>query len=144
MSTEENKAIVRRFVEAFNTGNPDIVDETVATDFVLHDPGLPEDLRGPEGAKQWVNMFHTGFPDIHVTIEDLVAEGDKVAKKYTCRGTHKGEFAGIPPTGNQVAVPGISIYRIAGGKIAELWMSYDSLGTMQQLGVVPPPGQGEE
>jgi steroid delta-isomerase-like uncharacterized protein len=139
MSLEENKALVRRFVEAVNTGNPAIIDEIVATDFVLHDTALPMEIRGIEGAKQWLNMSRTAM-DIHVTILDLVAEGDKVAKHYTLSGTHKGEFGGIPPTGKQFTQElALSIYRFTGGKIAEIWMAYNALPMMQQLGVIPTP-----
>ncbi len=87
-------------------------------------------------------MYRSAFPDLQATVEDQVAEGDKVASRFTFRGTHRGELAGIPPTGNQVEVTGIVISRIEGGKGAEDWSNYDALGMMQQLGVVPPPGQG--
>ena len=140
MSVEENKTLVRHFIEAFNTGNLAIVDEIVATDFVLHDTFLPEEIRGIEGAKQWVNMTRAAFPDIRVTILDLVAEGDKVTKHFTLSGTHKGDFRGIPPTGKQATLElAISIYRFTGGKIAEIWMGYNALLIMQQLGVIPTP-----
>lgn len=140
MSVEENKALVRHFIEAFNTGNLAIVDEIVATDFVLHDTAVPEEIRGIEGVKQWVNLQRTAFSDMRVTILDLVAEGDKVAKHWTFSGTHKGEFGGIPPTGKQVTLElALSIYRFTGGKIAEIWMGYNALLMMQQLGVIPTP-----
>jgi steroid delta-isomerase-like uncharacterized protein len=140
MSVEENKTLVRHFIEAFNTGNLAILDEIVATDFVLHDTAMPEEIRGIEGAKQWLNMQRAAFPDMRVAILDLVAEGDKVAKHWTFSGTHKGDFGGIPPTGKQVTMElALSIYRMAGGKIAEIWMAYNALLMMQQLGVIPTP-----
>ncbi len=86
-------------------------------------------------------MWRAGFPDLHITIEDIIAEGDKVATRATARGTHKGEFMNIPPTGKQVTVTSIAIQQIAGGKVVEVWVNIDHLGMMQQLGAVPPPGE---
>jgi len=138
MSTEQNKALVHRFFEEFNLA---VVDELVVPDYIHHDPGLPPDLqRGREAYKQIVTMFRTGFPDLKVTVEDLVAEGEKVVARWTWRGTNQGEFQGIPPTGKQVTGSGISIHRIAGGKIAEAWVNFDTLGMLQQLGVIPAMG----
>ena len=142
MSTEENKAILRRNVEeAFNKGNLAVADENMATDYVCHAPGGQE-FKGPEGFKQLVTVYCTAFPDIHMTVEDMVAEGDKVAHRLKMRGTHKGELMGIAPTGKQVTATSINISRFAGGKEVEAWTSMDLLGIMQQLGVVPPIGQG--
>ena len=138
MSTEENKAIVRRdWEETWNKGNLDTVDEIFATTYVGHflSPEFPPDL---EGYKQFINSYRTAFPDIHITIEDEIAEGDKVVTRFTSRGTHKGELMGIAPTGEQVTVTGISIFRIAGGKIVEDWTEFDAVGMLQQLGVMPP------
>ncbi len=141
MSTEENKAIVRRGIEEFaNQGNFAAIDELVASDYVFHAPGLPA-LHGHEGFQQMVMMPRTAFPDLHFTIEDLIAEGDKVVTRFTARGTHRGELMGIPPTGKQVSFPGILISHISKGKIVEEWEISDALGMLQQLGVVPPPGQ---
>jgi steroid delta-isomerase-like uncharacterized protein len=142
VSAEENKALVRRsFEEVFNQGNLDAVEEIFAPDFVLHDPTSPEEIRGTEGMRQYVSMYRTAFPDLQQTIEDQIAEGEKVATRLTGRGTHQGELTGIPPTGNQVEAPGIVINRISGGKIAESWANYDALGMMQQIGAVPAPGE---
>lgn len=141
MLTEENKAIVRRWIEDFwNKDSPDSIDELCATNFVLHGapPGVAADF---EGMKRAHAMHHTGFPDMHFTIEDMIAEGDKVATRSTFRGTHEGEWAGIPPTGKQVTIAGIEITRLEGGKYAETWLNMDMLGAMQQLGVVSPPEQ---
>ena len=140
MSTEENKAILRRNCEeAFNKGNLAVADETIAPNYVYHGPGGME-YKGPEGFKQFVTMFRTAFPDFHLTVEDMVAEGDKVAHRLTTRGTHKGELMGIAATGKQVTTTAITISRFAGGKEVEAWSSLDMLGVMQQLGVAPPTG----
>ncbi len=138
MTTEENKAISRRVgEETSNGGDLDLADELYAPDYVLHDPSLPEDLHGPEGLKRYVAMTRAAFPDARVTVEDQVAEGDKVVDRWTARGTHTGEFMGIPPTGRRIEVSGVTISRFAGGKIAEDWYQGDDLGMMRQLGVIP-------
>jgi steroid delta-isomerase-like uncharacterized protein len=140
MSLEGNKAIVRRlFQEAWNRGNLNVVDELLTTNYVFHEP-ISGDIRGPGGYKQFVTVYRTGAPDIHFTIEDQVAEGDKVVTRYTTTGTHQGNFMGIAPTGKRLRVTGIAIVRFEGGKIAEDWVNWDALGLMQQLGVVPPLG----
>jgi len=141
MLAEENKAIARRwFEEIYNKGDLVVADDIIGTNFVLHDPNSPL-IRGPEGFKQSVISNRTAFPDIHFTVEDQIAEGDKVVTRWTVCGTHRGDLIGIAPTGEKVAVVGISIARMAGGKIVESWDSWDALGMMQQLGVVPPMGQ---
>ncbi len=142
--TEKNKAIARRVIEeVWNQGKLDVMDEIYATDFILNDPAVGE-VRGTEGLKQYVSMYRTAFPDVQLTIEDMIAEGDKVVTRFTFTGTHKGELMGIPPTGVQVTMTGIAISRIAGGKVVEDWVNGDDLGMLQQLGVIPPIGQGEE
>jgi predicted ester cyclase len=142
MSTEENKALSRRVIEEiFNKQNPSLADELIDTNFVDHGiAGMG--FKGPEGFKQFVTTFITGFPDIRLTIDDMVAEGDKVALRLTARGTHKGDFVGIAPTGKQITASGIVIHRIADNKVVEGWLVNDVLGIMQQLGVVPRMGQG--
>jgi steroid delta-isomerase-like uncharacterized protein len=101
------------------------------------------ELRGTEDFKQrWVSMFRTAFPDLQLSVEDQIAEGDRVVTRYTGRGTHQGELMGIPPTGNEVSVGGTIISRVSGGRIEEEWNNFDALGMMQQLGVIPPPEQG--
>ena len=140
MSTEQNKDLVRRFYEeVWNKGNLTVADELMATDVVDHTaaPGLPPGL---EGHKQLVIMFRTPFPDLDSTIEDQVAEGDTVVSRLIVRGTHKGEFFGVPPTGKQFTITSIDLDRIANGKIVEHWSIADQLGLMQQLGVIPPMG----
>ena len=137
MSTEENKALARRVIEEmFNKGNLDVADELIAPDYVDHDPAIPEDIRGPEGFKEYVSAYRSAFSDLHVEIEDQLAEGDLVATRWTGTGTHDGELAGIPPTGNRVTLPGMEIVRISGGKLVEGWEGYDSMTMMRQLGVV--------
>ena len=136
MSTEENKALIRHFVEEANKHNLNQADEMCAPDVVGHFPGLPP-VQGLDTFKQLVSGMLTAFPDLHVTVEDLIAEGDKVVFRQTWRGTHQGAFQGIRPTGKQVTFTGIAICRIVGGKIAEEWAVHDDLGLMQRLGAIP-------
>ncbi len=141
MSAQDNKALVRRFIEeVVNKGNLSVVDELVAPNFVDHSapPGQPP---GPQGVKQAIQMYHGAFPDIQMTAEDIIAEGDKVASRVIFTGTHKGELMGIAATGKQVTVNFIEIIRWQDGKAVERWAVTDMLGLMQQLGAVPPPGQ---
>jgi steroid delta-isomerase-like uncharacterized protein len=138
MSTEQNKEHIRRWFEALNEGTAlDFIDETYAADYVLHDPSLAQPVRGVEGIRAFMSAVVTAFPDARFTVEELIAEGDKVVQRCSVRGTHQGEFLGIPPTGNQVAIPFMIITRFANGKIAEEWQLLDALGMMQQLGVIP-------
>lgn len=142
--SEENKAIVRRYIEqVWNEGQLAVVEEIYGTDYVLHDPGR-SGIRGSEGLKQFVAMYRTGFPDVRWTVEDQIAEGEKVVTRYTARGTHKGEFVGIGPTGRQATVTGILISRFAGGEIVEEWVDWDFLGLLQQMGVIPRMGESGE
>ena len=136
---EDNRALVRRFVdEVQSAGNVDLIDEICSPGFVNHSapPGVPADR---EGVKIIAAMFRRAFPDSHFTVEDMVAEGDKVATRKTFRGTHEGEFMGIPPSGRTVNVGLIDIVRISGGRVVEHWSMGDSLGLMQQLGAIPRP-----
>ena len=136
--SEENKAIVRRWVEAFNEGNVDAVDELVTDSYVRHDPNSPE-VRGPEEEKQLIAMYRSAFPDLHFTVEDMVAEGDKVVIRVGIRATHKGELLGIPPTEKRLTFTAMEFYRLSEGKIDEQWVNVDTLGMMQQIGAVPAP-----
>ena len=137
MSLEENKAQFRRFIEEVeNQRNVDVVDEFFAADYVDHNPP-PFGEPGIEGFKQALGMFFSAFPDLHVAVEDLIAEGDKVMSRMTTRGTHQGELMGIAPTGKQIAIAEIHIVRYSGGKVVEHWGMEDNLGMMQQLGVIP-------
>ena len=134
---EANKALEHRvFDEIWNQGLLDVADEVFAPDAILH-LGT-DDVQGPEGFKQYVGGYQAAFPDIHWTVEDQVAEGDIVVTRLTTTGTHQGELMGIPPTGLKVTATAIATVRIADGKIVESWSSWDALGLMQQLGVMPP------
>ena len=130
--SEENKALARRSWES--VGAPDTLDEVYTSDVVWHMPD--QEVRGIEEAKQFADMFKSAFPDMQATVEDVVAEGDKVVTRVTLRGTHQGEVEEFgPPTGRQAEIEGITIHRIEDGKIAEEWNSYDNLSVMQQLGL---------
>ncbi len=139
MSTEDNKALVRRGLEeVWNQKNLATLDELVAPDYVVHNASMT--VHGLEQYKQFISMFLTAFPDFQSTIEDMIAEGDKVVTRWTARGTHQGAFMGISPTGKQVVVTGITIDRFVNGKFVEAWNNGDDLGVLQQLGVVPSMG----
>ncbi len=133
--SEENKAIVRRLLEeAYSTGNLAVVDEIIAPDYV-HTGNSGRIVTGIEFIKQQITIERTIFPDLRVTIEEMIAEGDKVVARWTLRGTHQGEWRGIPPTGKEVTSTGVDIHRIVGGKIVEDWRKRDRMDVMQQLGV---------
>ena len=140
MSTEDNKAIVRKYRAIHNQNNLDALDAIVAQDVLSHAalPGLPPGLAGGKLAHQ---AFLASFSDIQATTEDLVAEGDKVVERYTAHGTHTGDFMGAPPTGKKFAIETIVIYRFANGKIVETWGLNDAQALMMQLGLMPAPGQ---
>lgn len=139
MSVEENKALVRRYQEAYNANRLDALDAILAPDLISHNmlPGVPAGL---QGAKLVHQGLQAAFPDQHTTVEDLVAEGDRVVMRFTVAGTHKGPLMGMPATGKGYSVPGISIFRIANGRIAEHWGVFDQMSVMQQLGLAPMPG----
>ena len=139
MSTEENKAIVRQFWGVWGEGNVGLAEELLAPDYVNHSPGIPDQPEGPEGVRAIVAVFRSGMPDLRVVIEDMIAEGDKVATRYTLEGTHEGELFGVPPTGQRLSIKSISVERVSDGKIREHWRITDTLDMMQQLGVVPMP-----
>jgi steroid delta-isomerase-like uncharacterized protein len=124
-------------------GNIDVIDELYSSRFVNHSapPRVPSNC---EGVKQVTAMFRQAFPDSYFTGEDMVAEGDKVATRKTFHGTHRGEFLGIPPTGQQISIGLIDIVRVADGKVEDHWSIADNLGMMRQLGVIPEPGEVEE
>ena len=136
MSEEENKAMVSRVIEeATNKRNLAVFDELVSPYFVDHEAG-PEP-GGPEGEKALLSTITEAFPDWRWDVEDMMAEGDKVITRYVARGTHRGEFMGAAPTGEEVAVSGINIVRLQDGKIVESWGNSDQLGMLRQIGVVP-------
>jgi steroid delta-isomerase-like uncharacterized protein len=136
MLAEENKALARRSWEIVSQRNPDLIEEVYAPDFVWHEPD--RDIQGYEQARQFVSTFYKGFPDINLSVEDAIAEGEQVVTRWTIRGTHQGETEEFgPPTEKQVELKGITIHRIEGDKIVEEWEAYDNLSVMQQLGLVP-------
>ncbi|MGH2411791.1 MAG: ester cyclase [Chloroflexota bacterium] len=139
MTTEGNNALVLRFVEEFwSKGNLAAADELMAPDAVIHQPAVG----GIAGLKAFNTTLHAAFPDWYSTPEELIAEGDRVAERWTGRGTQRGDFQGIPPTGKQVTVPGVVFYRIRDGKIVEFRGSFDMLSMLQQLGAVPAATRG--
>ena len=156
MSLEENKAVARRWIEeAWSQGSLDVADELIHPDHTYHDhtaphrhhpdydPGMVDAFHGPEGQKALVAMYRSAFPDVQFTVDQAIAEGDLVVTSVT-GGAHQGEFFGIPPTGKQVEVQGISIVRVVDGKIQQYWLAWNSLSMLQQLGarVVPPQQAG--
>jgi predicted ester cyclase len=137
MSTEANKTANRRFYEeVVNQKNLEVADELVGDSYVAHDlpPGLPP---GPAGLKIFVSVFQAAFPDGHLTIDEMIAEGDTVSTRLTFRGTQTGDFQGIPPTGKAVVVPALDVMRFVDGKAVEHWGGPNLFSLMQQLGVIP-------
>jgi steroid delta-isomerase-like uncharacterized protein len=144
--SEENKEKMRRFLEeAFGQGKTEVVDELLHSDFVCYDPNSETgEIRGADTIKGEIEYFHSAVPDLTYTVEDQVAEGDKVVSRYTVSGTHQGEFFGIPGTGKRIEMTGINIDRFdESGKLVEEWPEYDLLGAMRQMGAVPEPHQAE-
>ncbi len=137
MSLEANKSVVRRFYASAATGSLD--DELIAEDFIYHGPPMLGEVRGREGFKQILGVFRGAFPQFETTVEDVIAEEDRVAVRHTHHVTQRGEFAGIPPTGKQATVSGIEMLRVRDGQIVEFWHMDDFLGLMQQLGAIPTP-----
>jgi steroid delta-isomerase-like uncharacterized protein len=133
------KLIVRRLFEEPWKGDMGVIDEYVAPKYVGHDPAEPEPIRGPEGVKANIQKYLTGFPDGRITVDDQIAEGDRVATRWTGRGTQTGEIAGIAPTGKEVTVSGLTFSRLEGGQVIEEWTTWDTLGMLIQLGAVPAP-----
>lgn len=142
MSSEQNKVIVRRFFEEPWKGNLDVVDELTASDYVGHDPALPEPLRGPEGVKEFIATYREGFPDARITVEQQLAEGDLVATRWSARGTHEGEMMDLEPTGKQVTVTGVTISRLESGKLVEDFRNWDFHGMMRKLEAPPVLARG--
>ena len=133
-----NKNVVRRlFEEVWNKGNLQVTDELFTPNYTHHDASTPDVGRGPESEQKRATLYRTAFPDIRFTIDDMIAEGETVMARWSCRATHKGDLSGIAPTGKQININGVSIARFTNGKMAEGWVNWDALGLMQQLGVVP-------
>jgi steroid delta-isomerase-like uncharacterized protein len=140
MSVKKNKKTARRYLEKiWNEGKLKIEDEIFSADYVYHDPAAPE-IRGIEAHKQFVMTYRTAFPDLHFTIEDMIAKGNKVVTRWTSTGTHQGELMGIPATGKATTGMGTNILRFEDDKIVEEWSNWHTLGLLQQLGVIPPMG----
>ena len=142
--SEQNKTNVRRlFEEVWNKGQVAVVDELIAPSYTHHDSSTPDAGRGPESEKKRVTLYRHAFPDIRFTIEDLLAEGETIVARWSCRGTHKGELNGLAPTGKQFNITGVSIARFTNGKMFEGYVNWDALSLMQQLGVVPELGKAK-
>ncbi len=140
MSAEVGRTIARRYVEEiWDQGDLTALAELFASNIVDHH-AVPGQAPGVEGQQQVLTMFRSAFPDLRVTTEDILVDGDRVAVRWTARGTHQGALLGIPPTGKPVTITGIDILRIANGKVVERWAEDNGLALMQQLGVVPTPG----
>ena len=136
--SEGNKFVIRRsFEELWNKGNLSVADELFTPNYAHHDPSTLDVGRGPESEKKRATLYRTAFPDLRLTIEDIIAEGETVMARWSCRGTHKGDLNGIAPTGKQFAISGVTVCRISNGKVVEGWVNWDALGLMQQLGAVP-------
>lgn len=136
MSAESNIALIRRFIEeAWNRKNPDIAEEVFAPDYIYHGAEGP---RGPAGARLLIGLFVTAFPDAQATIDNIVADDTQVAIRWTTVGTHAGDFGGLPPTGKRVVMTGMEFFRIENGQVVERWTNSDTLGLLQQLGVISP------
>jgi steroid delta-isomerase-like uncharacterized protein len=142
MSTEDNKALIRHlYDEVWNKGNLAAADEVASPTWIAHGNLPGQEMPGLEGVQRFISIYRAAFPDMYLTIEDQVADGDKVVTRWKASATHTGPLMGIPPTGRQVTVSGIGIHRIVDGKIVEQWGIDDTLGLMRQLGVVPPLGE---
>ncbi len=141
--SEENKQVVRRLLEEPWTGNLAVIDELVDASYVGYDPSNPEPLRGPEGFRGFISTYTSAFPDARITVDEQIAEGDRVATRWTGRGTHERELMGIAPTGKQVTVSGLTLSHLRDGKVVEEWTNWDTLGLLQQLGAVPEMARTE-
>jgi len=137
MSKETNKLAMQRFTQFINTADPTLAEELISPEAIFHVPGQVEPMRGPAGYLAVIAMMRGGFPDIQWTIEELIAEEEKVAARFTMRGTQLGVFFGVPPTGKKIQVQAMNFYRFAGGRIVEERGQPDLLGLMQQIGAVP-------
>jgi len=142
--SEGNKNTVRRlFEEVWNKGNLQVTDDLFTSNYSHHDSSTPDVGRGPESEKKRATLYRTAFPDLRLTVEDIIAEGETVVARWSCRGTHKGDLNGIAPTGKHVNLTGISIARFTNGKMSEGFVNWDALSLMQQLGVVPELGKAK-
>ncbi len=135
------KQIVRRLIEDPWKGDTSVIDELVGPDYIGHDPSAREPISGPEGVKTQLQQYLDGFSDGRITVDDQIAEGDKVASRWTARGTQTGEVAGIAPTGKEVTVSGLTISLLEDGLVVEEWIAWDTLGMLVQLGAIPAPAE---
>lgn len=135
------KLIVKRLFEEPWKGNWDVIDDFVSETYVGYDPSQPESIRGREGLKANIQQYIDAFSDARITVDDQFAEGDRVATRWTGRGTHSGEIAGIAATGKEVTVSGLTFSRLEGGIVVEEWTNWDTLGMLVQLGAVPAPAR---
>jgi steroid delta-isomerase-like uncharacterized protein len=138
MSAATNKLVMGRFTDFINTASEQLADELISPDAIFHVPGRSEPVRGPGGYLAIIGMMRGGFPDIQWTLEDMIAEGDKVAARFTMRGTHRGTFFGVPATGKPIVVQAMNFYRLSGGQFVEERGQPDLLTLLQQIGAVPP------
>ena len=136
---EANKLVMRHFTEFINTASEKLAVELISPDAIFHVPGRPEPMRGPTGYLAIIGMMREGFPDIQWTLEEMIAEGDMVAARFTMRGTHKGAFFGVPPTGKPIVVQAMNFYRLAGGQFVEERGQPDLFGLFQQIAAAPTP-----
>jgi steroid delta-isomerase-like uncharacterized protein len=137
MTSGANKLTMQKFVEFINTASETLADELISPNAIFHVPGNPEPMRGPAGYLEIIGMMRGGFPDIQWTLEEMVAEGDKVAARFIMRGTHQGTFFGVPPTGKKITVQAMNIYRLSNGQFVEERGQPDMLGLLQQIGAAP-------
>jgi steroid delta-isomerase-like uncharacterized protein len=137
--SEQSRAVVLAWFRTFNDRDFPAEEAARAADFVAHVPGAPAPLDGA-GWKAFIGAFLSGFPDFRIEIEDVLAEGDRVAVRWAFNGTHTGDFLGVAPSGKRVHMDAVEINRVAGGKVAEHWVALDQLGLLQQLGALPAPG----
>lgn len=141
MSVEENKAIIRRYIEVgWSTGDMSAVEEAIAPDYRRHQPNMPMPVESEKELEQLIGLYRGGFPDLDIRIQHIVAEADWVVTRVICRGTHTGELAGIPPTGKQVEFTASDIFQMVDGRVIESWHNVDDFGLLQQLGIVPALG----
>ena len=136
---KDNKAIMRQFWDVWEQGNIDLLDDLLAPEYVNHTLATPDLPSGPEGVKEVVSMFRSGVPDLRVVIEDMIAEGDRVATRYALEGTHRGDLFGAAPTGRHLSIKSMTVERLSGGKIVEHWRVTDELDMMRQLGAIGQP-----
>jgi steroid delta-isomerase-like uncharacterized protein len=144
VSAEKNKAVIRQWIEAYNERDLEAEAAVLAPGLVVHVSAVPGPLEGLEAWRRFTGSFSEAFPDLRLTVEDFAAEGDTVAARVAFRGTHRGEFQGIPPTGKEVAFSSMEFNRVRDGKVEEHWVELDLLGLLQQLGAIPEPGHSEE